>query len=82
LVLIEQSFDPRTKPDIWVINGPAMAASLSQHGNSLESLVENIGGTEEEVLDAITRMFATFECLCDFLGVPKEEVTPEEPLPC
>lgn len=65
------------------IDGPALAGALKQHDEALVAIWENIGGTEEEVLDSLVKSQATFAILCETLGVPtEEEEEGEDPLAC
>jgi hypothetical protein len=55
------------------LSGAEVAIILREHGNALESLVECLRMSEGDLGEAVIRVVATFEVLCDLFGVPYEE---------
>lgn len=76
LDLIEQ--EAVEQQDGFLVKGTELAAYMRQVGESIEHLADNLGGSEEEVQEALVRLFATFGLLCDFFGMGEVEDEPPQ----
>lgn len=71
---------PLRKVDGTLVRGTDLAARMKLMGEAVEEMGNSLSGDDiEKVVEARGRLFATFEELCDFFGIPKLEDEDDTP---
>jgi len=72
---------PLRKVDGTLVRGTDLAARMKVMGEAVEKMGDSLAGDDiEEVVNARDQLFAIFEELCDFFGIPKVESEEDPPL--